>query len=76
MNDKEILERAEEIKKEKAKAKKSAYNKAYIKNKTINKGVQLNREIDKDIIEFINKLDQPFNKYIKELIRKDMKNHE
>lgn len=74
--EKEILEKAERIKKEKAEAKKKAYNREYIKNKTVNKGIQLNKELDNDIITFINDLDQPFNKYIKELIRKDIKNHE
>ena len=76
MNDKEILERAKEIKKEKAKAKKKAYKKEYNQNKAITKGLQFNKNTDKDIIDHINKLDQSFNSYIKELIRKDMKNHE
>lgn len=76
MNDNEILERAEEIKKEKAKAKKKAYKKEYNQNKAITKGLQFNKNTDKDIIDHINKLDQSFNGYIKELIRKDMKNHE
>lgn len=76
MNDKEILERAKEIKKEKAAIKKKAYKKEYNQNKAITKGLQFNKNTDKDIIEHINKLDQSFNGYIKELIRKDMKNHE
>ena len=76
MNDKEILERAEKIKKEKAAAKKKAYKKEYNQNKAITKGLQFNKNTDKDIIDHINKLDQSFNGYIKELIRKDMKNHE
>ena len=76
MNDKEILERAKEIKKEKAIAKKKAYKKEYNQNKAITKGLQFNKNTDKDIIDHINKLDQSFNSYIKELIRKDMKNHE
>lgn len=76
MNDNEILERAEEIKKEKAAAKKKAYKKEYNQNKAITKGLQFNKNTDKDIIDHINKLDQSFNGYIKELIRKDMKNHE
>lgn len=76
MNDKEILEKAEEIKKEKAKAKKKAYKKEYNQNKAITKGLQFNKNTDKDIIDHINKLDQSFNGYIKELIRKDIKNHE
>lgn len=76
MNDKEILEKAEEIKKEKAKAKKKAYKKEYNQNKAITKGLQFNKNTDKDIIDHINKLDQSFNSYIKELIRKDIKNHE
>lgn len=76
MNDNEILEKAEIIKKEKAKAKKKAYKKEYNQNKAITKGLQFNKNTDKDIIDHINKLDQSFNGYIKELIRKDMKNHE
>lgn len=76
MNDNEILEKAEEIKKEKAAAKKKAYKKEYNQNKAITKGLQFNKNTDKDIIDHINKLDQSFNGYIKELIRKDMKNHE
>lgn len=76
MNDKEILERAKEIKEEKAAAKKKAYKKEYNQNKAITKGLQFNKNTDKDIIDHINKLDQSFNGYIKELIRKDMKNHE
>lgn len=76
MNDKEILERAKEIKKEKAAAKKKAYKKEYNQNKAITKGLQFNKNTDKDIIDHINKLDQSFNGYIKELIRKDMNNHE
>lgn len=76
MNDKEILERAKEIKKEKAVIKKKAYKKEYNQNKAITKGLQFNKNTDKDIIDHINKLDQSFNGYIKELIRKDIKNHE
>lgn len=73
MNDEEILKRAEEIKKEKAAKKKKEYNKEYVKNKTINKGIQLNKEHDADIIEFINGLNCSFNQFIKELIRKKIK---
>lgn len=73
MNDKEILERAEEIKKEKAAAKKLEYIKKYDKNNTISKTLKFNKNTDKDIIDHINKLDQSFNSYIKELIRKDIK---
>lgn len=74
MNDKEILERAEEIKREKAEAKKKEYNKEYVKNKTVSKVIRFSIDKDNDIIEHLKNSDKQFTNYIKELIRNDIKN--
>lgn len=74
MNDNEILERAEEIKKEKAEEHKRAYNKEYVKNKTVSKVIRFSIDKDNDIIEHLKKSDKQFTNYIKELIRNDIKN--
>ena len=50
MNDNEILERAEEIKKEKAAAKKLEYIKKYDKNNTISKTLKFNKNTDKILL--------------------------
>lgn len=76
MNDNEILEKAERIKKEKAKEHKKEYNKQYVKNKTVSKVIRFSIDNDKDIIDHLNSIDIQFTSYIKELIRKDIKNHE
>lgn len=76
MNDKEILERAKEIKKEKAAEHKKEYNKSYVKNKTVSKVVRFSIDKDSDIIDHLNSIDKQFTSYIKELIRKDIKSHE
>lgn len=73
MNDKEILKRAEEIKKEKAAVKKKEYNKDYVKNKTISKVIRFSIDKDSDIIEYLKNNDKQFTNYIKELIRNDIK---
>lgn len=73
MNDKEILKRAEEIKKEKAAVKKKEYNKEYVKNKTISKVIRFSIDKDSDIIEYLKNNDKQFTNYIKELIRNDIK---
>ena len=52
------------------KAQKKARNK-YNSSKTINKSVQLNKELDKDIIEYIE--GKAFNTLVKKLIREDIK---
>lgn len=74
--EKEILEKAERIKKEKAKEHKKEYNKQYVKNKTVSKVIRFSIDNDRDIIDHLNSIDKQFTNYIKELIRKDMKNHE
>lgn len=51
-------------------SQKRARNK-YNSSKTITKSVQLNKEIDKDILKYIE--GKAFNTLVKELIRKDMK---
>jgi hypothetical protein len=76
MNDNKILEKAEIIKKEKAKKRKYEYDKQYNKNMTVSKLLKFNKKTDADIIIYVDKLDKPFSAFIKELIRKDMKNHE
>ena len=74
--EKEILERAERIKKEKAKEHKKEYNKQYVKNKTVSKVIRFSIDNDKDIIDHLNSIYKQYTSYIKELIRKDIKNHE
>ncbi len=74
--EKEILEKAERIKKEKAIEHKKEYNKSYVKNKTVSKVIRFSIDNDKDIIDHLNSIDKQFTSYIKELIRKDIKNHE
>lgn len=51
-------------------SQKHARNK-YNSSKTINKSVQLNKELDKDIIEYIE--GKAFNTLVKKLIREDIK---
>ena len=43
---------------------------------TVSKLLKFNKKTDADIIIYVDKLDKPFSAFIKELIRKDMKNHE
>lgn len=73
MNDNEILERAEEIKKEKAKQRKYKYDKEYNKNMTVSKLLKFNKNTDADIIGYLEGLNKPFSAFIKELIRKKIK---
>lgn len=51
---------------------KRARNK-YNRNNLVNKTVSLNRNTESDIIEYIEKLDEPFGGYVKRLIKNDMK---
>lgn len=51
-------------------AQKKARNKYNVQN-TITKSVQLNKEIDKDIIKYIE--GKKFNTLVKKLIREDIK---
>lgn len=73
MNDNEILERADQIKKEKAIENKRAYIREYDKKNSINKTIKFNRFHDADIIEYIEELDKPFSALVKELIREKIK---
>ena len=73
MNDKEILERAEEIKREKAKQRKYEYDKKYNKNMTVSKLLKFNKNTDADIIKYLEELDKPFSTLVKELIREKIK---
>lgn len=52
--------------------KKLDYNLNYAKTHVKRIAFDLNREIDKDIISYLEE-NKPINKYLKELIRKDMK---
>lgn len=59
-----------------ASEKKKQYDKIYSKKYEVIKTVKFNRNTDKDILTHIEKIDKPFAKYIKELIRKDIKDSE
>ena len=51
--------------------KKAEYNKKYLKENMKPMVVNLNKNVYKDIIDFLDKKENK-NKYLKELIRKDM----
>lgn len=56
-----------------AKERKKKYDKEYAKKFELVKGVKLNRNTDEDILDYLECIDKPFSTYVKELIRKDIK---
>lgn len=55
-------------------AQRKARNKNNAKNQ-ITKSIAFYKNTENDLIEYVDRLDVPFTTYVKELIRKDMKNN-
>ena len=53
--------------------KKAEYNRKYLKNNMKPLVINLNKNTDKDILDFLDSLENK-NKYIKDLIRLNIKN--